>query len=292
MKINRLLQGLIIILIIQSCAINQLTNEGESAYQKGNYSAALNAWDQVIEEYESKGERAAGEIYYKAGMAARKLEKPKKARNYLQKAEYLEYPSPKLYTTLAEINKNLDNLSKEMEALEGYYNKYPQGDKIQAMTMRLFETYVESENWKKAAELWPEIKNKARSDVDLLTGYLTVNKNLENDSLCDKRAGQILKQEPKNKEALEWYAKKYFWEAEDLYVKEMKAYKNNRTTSQYDRLLKKLDEVYPTFQKSLDYFLKLYETDPKPEYAKYIGNIYKRLQKEDKAEYYHEKANK
>jgi hypothetical protein len=50
--------------------------------------------------------------------------------------------------------------------------------------------------------------------------------------------------------------------------------------------------VYPTFQKSLDYFLTLYETDPKPEYAKYIGNIYKRLQKEDKAEYYHEKANK
>jgi tetratricopeptide (TPR) repeat protein len=292
MKINRLLQGLVIILIIQSCAVNQLTSEGESAYQKGNYAAALKAWDQVIEEYESKGERAAGEIYYKAGMAARKLEKPKKARNYLQKAEYLEYPSPKLYTTLAEINKNLDNLSKEMEALEGYRNKYPQGDKIQAMTMRLFETYVESENWKEATEIWPEIKNKARSDVDLLTGYLTVNKNLENDSLCDKLAAQILKQDPKNKAALEWYAKKYFWEAEDLYVKEMKAYKNNRTTSQYDRLLKKLDEVYPTFQKSLDYFLKLYETDPKPEYAKYIGNIYKRLQKEDKAEYYHEKANK
>ena len=290
MKLIRLIPVLAIVLLIQSCATNQLTREGKTAYQKGNYEAALNAWDQVIEKYESKGERADGEIYYKAGLAARKLKEPKKARGYLEKAEYLEYTSPRLYTTLAKINKSLDNLSKEIEALEGYYNKYPQGDMIQAMTERLFETYVESENWKKATEIWPEIKNQAQSDADLLTGYLTVNKKLENDTLCDQLAGKILELEPKNKTALEWYAKKYFWKAENLYVKEMKAYKNNRTTSQYDRLLNKLDEVYPTFEKSRDYFLKLYKLDPKPQYAKFLGNIYSRLQNEEKADYYYEKA--
>ncbi len=292
MKLNRLLQGLVIVLIIQSCAVNQLTEEGENAYQKGNYEAALNAWDQVIEKYESKGERADAEIYYKAGMAALKLEKPKKARNYLEKSEYLEYVSPKLYTTLAKINKTLDNLSKEIEALESYHQKYPEGEKIDTLTARLFETYVESEQWNEAAEIWPEIESRAQSDPDLLTGYLTVNKNLENDSLCDTLAGKILEIEPNNKTPLEWYAKKYFWKAEDIYVKEMKAYKNNRTTSQYDRLLNKLDEVYPTFKKSLKYFKKLYELDPRPEYAKFMGNIYKRLQEEDKADHYYEKANK
>jgi hypothetical protein len=84
--------------------------------------------------------------------------------------------------------------------------------------------------------------------------------------------------------------KKYFWNAEDVYVKEMTDYKNNRTTSQYKRLLNKLDEVYPTFEKARDYFLKLYKLDPRPEYAEFLDNIYNRLQEEQKAEYYYQKA--
>ena len=290
MKFNRLIQGLLIILIIQSCATQKLTKEGNTAYQAGDYDAALNAWEQAIEKYENKGKKAEAEIYYKAGMSAWKLEKPIKARDYLETADYLEFSSPKLYTTLVKINKREDNISKEMEALEDYHKKYPQGDSINAITARLFETYVETEHWNEAVELWPEIKDQAQSDADLLTGYLIVNKNLENDTLCDKLAGLILKLEPKNTIALEWYAKKYFWEAENLYVKEMKAYKNNRTTSQYDRLLNKLDEAYPTFKKSRDYFLKLYKLDPKPQYAKFLGNIYSRLQEEEKAERYYQKA--
>ena len=70
----------------------------------------------------------------------------------------------------------------------------------------------------------------------------------------------------------------------------MTDYKNNRTTSQYKRLLNKLDEVYPTFEKARNYFLKLYKLKPRPEYAEFLGNIYKRLQEEQKAEYYYNKA--
>ncbi|MFW5916739.1 MAG: tetratricopeptide repeat protein [Bacteroidota bacterium] len=290
MKLNGILQGLFIILIIQSCATKKLTEEGKTAYEAGDYESALNAWEEVIEKTESKGNKADSVIYYKAGMAAMELDELKKARDYLETAEYLEFSSPKLYATLVEINKTVDNLSKEINALESYREKYPDEEKINAMTVRLFETYLESEQWEKATEIWPEIESQAQSDAELLAGYLTVNKNLENDSLCDTLAGQILEIKPNNKTALEWYAKKYFWEAEDLYVEEMKAYKNNRTTSQYDRLLKKLDEAYPTFEKSRDYFLKLYELDPKPEYAKFLGNIYTRLQEEEKAEDFYEKA--
>ena len=290
MKFTSIIQLLFIVLIIQGCATRQLTQEGQSAYEAGNYEAALQAYDQVIEKSESQGETAEAKVYYKAGMAAWQLKQTDKALEYLERAEYLEYPSPKLYLTLAEISESIDNLSKELDALENYHKKYPKGDLIDSMSLRLFDTYVESENWKKAVALWPDIKQQARSDVSRLTGYLTVNIKLEKDKKADRLAEKILELDAQNKKALEWLGKKYFWQAENTYVKEMTAYKNNRTTSQYNRLLNKLDEVYPTFEQARDYFLRLYNIDPKPEYAEFLGNIYKRLQEEQKAQYYYNKA--
>ena len=149
---------------------------------------------------------------------------------------------------------------------------------------------MESENWKKALNLWPEIKDQAQQDAKLLAGYLIVNKNLENGKLADKLARQIIKLDPDNITALEYNAKKYFWKAENLYVSQMKAYKNNRTTSQYNKLLKAWKKVWPDFRKSRDYFRKLYQLAPKPEYAKFLGNIYKRMDKKQKANYWYNKA--
>jgi len=292
MKNKRIiLQGLLIILIMSSCATQKLTKEGKTAYQSNNYEAALNAWDQVIEKYESRGNKAEATLYYKAGLAAKKLEQTSKARKYLETAENMEFSSPKLYIALSEIYKTIDNLSKEIIALEDYHEKYPQGDKIDTITIRLFGTYVQSENWNPAIEIWPEIEEQAQNDVDLLSGYLTVNKNLENEKVSKKLADKILNQQPKNITALEWYGEYYFWKAENLYVKEMTAYKNNRTTSQYKKVLKALDEVYPTFEKARNVFLKLYKLDPKPKYADLLGKIYTRLDEEKKARYYNNKAN-
>ena len=290
MKFTSILQLLFIVLIIQGCATRQLTREGQSAYEAGNYEEALQAYDQVIEKSESQGETAEATVYYKAGMAAWQLKQTDKALEYLERSEYLEYPSPNLYLTLAEISDSIDNLSKELDALEKYHQKYPEGRLIDSMSLRLFDTYVESENWKKAVALWPDIKQQARSDVSLLTGYLTVNMNLENEKVAHTLAEKILELDAQNKKALEWMGKKYFWKAENTYVKEMTAYKNNRTTSQYNRLLNKLDEVYPTFEQARDYFLKLYKLDPRPRYADFLGKIYKRLQEEQKSEYYFNKA--
>jgi len=289
MKRPYILQILFVLLIIKGCATQQLTNQGQSAYQKGNYESALESFEQVIEKGESSN-GADAEVYFKAGMAAWELGQAKKAIRYLERAEYLEYPSPTLYITLARAAQSIDNLSKELDALENYREKFPQGRLIDSMSLRLFETYVESENWKKATDLWPGIKQQARSEVDLLAGYLKANNKLENDKAADSTAQKILDQDPDNIAALEWMGKKYFWKAEDIYVKEMTDYKNNRTTSQYKRLLNKLDEVYPTFEKARDYFLQLYKLKPSPEYAEFLGNIYKRLQKEQKAEYYYNKA--
>ncbi|MFP4023389.1 MAG: tetratricopeptide repeat protein [Thiohalospira sp.] len=291
MKILRILQVLLITLIITSCATTKLTEEGEVAYQEENYKASLETLEQVIESKESRGKKAKGTTYFKAGKSALELEQTDKAQKYLESAELTEYESPELYASLAKVYKIIDNLSKEINVLEDYHNKYPNGEKINEITLRLFETYVESENWDLAVDLWPEIEEKAQNDADLLAGYLIVNKNLENNSTCDKLALQIFELDDENIIALEWYAEKYFWEAENLYVTEMKAYKNNRTTRQYRIVLEALDEAYPKFRKSRNYFLKLYRIDPKPEYAKYLGNIYTRLDNKQKADYYYNKAN-
>jgi len=290
MHINKLLLGLLIITLLSSCATQKLTEEGNTAYTAGDYTTALAAWDQIIEKQESKGQKAEAKVYYKAGLAAHKLDQTKKASDYLETAEYLEFYTPKLYASLASIYQTIDNLSKEIEALENYHKKYPQGERIDTITVRLFETYVESENWKKALNLWPEIKDQAQQDAKLLAGYLIVNKNLENGKLADKLARQIIKLDPDNITALEYNAKKYFWKAENLYVSQMKAYKNNRTTSQYNKLLKAWKKVWPDFRKSRDYFRKLYQLAPKPEYAKFLGNIYKRMDKKQKANYWYNKA--
>ena len=291
MKNKRIiLQGLFIILIMSSCATKKLTEEGKTAYQANNYEAALNAWDQVIEKQESRGNKAEATVYCKAGLAAKKMGQTSKARKYLETAENMKFSSPELYIALSEIYKTIDNLSKEIIALEDYHEKYPQGKKIDNITGRLFETYVQSENWEPAVDIWPEIEKQAQNDVNLLAKYLIVNKNLENEKASKKLADKILTQQPNNITALEWYGEYYFWKAEKLYVKEMTAYKNNRTTSQYKKVLKALDEVYPTFEKSRNVFLKLYKLDPKTKYAGFLGKIYSRLGEEKKAQYYNNKA--
>ena len=290
MRLKKLLPGLILLFIIHSCATQQLINEGNTAYQEGNYDSALTAWDQAIEIYQEKGKKADAAVYFNAGRAAMEVEQYERAGNYLSVADYLQYDDPALYTLQAEIYNTIDNLSKEMTALESYLEKYPGGEKNDAFTVRLFETYVESKNWQWAADLWPNINQEARSTEKLLTSYLVVQKQLGNADKSTQLAAQLLKMNANNLEALEWFAKSNFKKAEDLYVNEMKAYKNNRTTKQYKRLLKKLDIAYEDYRTSRDYFLKLYKLSPKSEYAKYLGDIYTRLAQKKKAAYYYKKA--
>ena len=291
MKISRIIKGLIVIFIIQSCAssvnITQLTDEGEKAYQAGNYETALTNWEKIIE---NKGKKTKGEVYVGAGKSALALNQTEKATAYLETARQNQYSSPELYEYLAKVYNSIDNLSKEITALETYCEKYPQGNHINEIHGRLLETYVESENWDLALKLWPKMEANTQSDAHLLGQYLIVNKNLENTEECDKLAKQITGLDASNVTAMAYYAEKYYWLAENLYVKEMTAYKNKRTNSQYKKLLKALDEVWPTFRKSRDYYLKLYKIDPKPEYANYLGNIYTRFDDKEKADYYYKRA--
>ncbi|MGM0551036.1 MAG: tetratricopeptide repeat protein [Bacteroidota bacterium] len=290
MKIQRILGILLVITMLASCSTMQLSNQGEAAYEQGDYETALAALEEIISLRENNGKSAEPEVYYRAGMAAHQLGQQEKAAQHLSYADYLGYRTPELYITLVGIYENIDNISKEITALQNYREHYPQGDRMDEMTARLFHAYVETENWQWAADLWPELEAKAQNNIALLTGYLQVNEALKKSEAADKVARQILTQDSDNKRALAWMGKSYFNRAEEMYVSEMKAYKHNRTTRQYNRLLKKLDIVYPNFRKARDYFLKLYKQDPQPEYAKYLARIYTRLDQKKKAAYYERRA--
>jgi len=291
MKYSKLILFIISIIIVQSCAVTKLADEGQVAYEAKNYEAALTSWDQLIESLESKGKKAKGPIYYQSGVSALELNQTEKAQKYLESAKEVGYSSPEMYATLAKIYKTIDNLSKEITALEIYREKYPQDDDINNISARLLETYAESENWDLGVNLWAELEEQTQTDVRLLASYLVINKNLNNTTLSNKLAKQIIKLDAKNTTALEYYAEYYFWKAENLYVKEMNAYKKKKTSSQYKKLLKALDQVWPNFSKSREYYLKLYKIEPKKEYAKYLGNIYTRYDNKKKAAYYYKRAN-
>lgn len=286
MKIFRFTQFLLVMILVHSCVSTKFADEGNLAYESGNYEGALQAWDKVMMDYANKGTVEDTAIYYKAGQAALHLDQTDKALTYFKAAQNMQYKSPVLYATLASIYKSMDNLSLEIDALEKYKAALNQVTGADSLIVRLFKTYVESENWDSALELWPTVEDVAKTDVSMLVDYYEVNEALENEDECEQLAGKILELDANNALAMEWFAKNYFWEAENRYVSEMKAYQNNRTNSQYKKLLKAWDVIWPTFRKSRDYFLKLYEIDPKPHYAQYLANIYTRMDKKKEAAYY------
>ncbi len=290
MKLSNILKLFVAIILLHSCAVSKLTQEGNTAYEASNYEEALSKYSQIIESAENSGKKAKAPVYVNAGISALELEQIDKARKYLESAKELQFASPGLYAALAKVYKSIDNLSKEITALEAYHKNFPQGKEINEINARLVETYVESENWDYAVDLWPTVEAQAQSDVRMLANYLTVHKNLKNNETSEQLAKQIEKLDKNNITLLEYKAEKYFWLAENLYVSEMKAYKKKKTRSQYNKLLKALDRVWPNFKISRDLYLKLYKIDPKPEYAKFLAQIYTRYDDKQKAAYYEKRS--
>jgi len=283
-----------ILLIVSSCSgtknITQLSQNAETAYQKGDYETSLNDLKQVINHYEKSGTGQDCPVYAKAAECAMHLGQAEVAEDFLKKDTYTNFVTGDTYLMLAKIYRKQDNLSKEMIALQTYKEKFPGGEKTDSVNTRLFNIYVESKNWELAEKTWPELSDSTRTEVKTMEQYFKVNKALKNDLLCDELATAMLKADANNTTALEWQAAKYFWRAENLYQTSLKEYNNHKTNKQYKILLKALDVVTDDFKKSLELFKRLYQLDPQPEYAQYLGNIYTRLDDKKKAEYYYKLA--
>jgi tetratricopeptide (TPR) repeat protein len=266
--------------------------QAEADFNAGNFDAALTGYENAMAANKSQGAPIDGVIYRNAGLAALELKQTPKAIEYLEVAKYTPAVDAETWAGLAKCYREIDNLSKEMTAIENYLENYPEGKEVGAFRVRLFELYVESENWPMAFDLWPPIAETAGTQLKLLNDYFKVNRKLGNDQNCDELAPKMLQLDDKNLVALEWQAKKYYWKAEDFYQAEMKAYENNKTNKQYLKLLESLKLATADFKISLGYFERLYAISPKPDFANYIGNIYARFDDKKNAEFYHEKGKK
>lgn len=293
----RLLNTLLIIAVLSfliSCSggkqITASIDSGKASYQSGDYNSALADFEEVITWYEKNDNSKECPVYANAGFAAKELNLTEKAIEYFKKDQYSNFVTADTYFELAGLYRQIDNLSKELDELETYANQYPDGNKISQVNNRLFDIYVETENYDNALSSWNMLNEAALSDINNIEKYFTVNQALDNDSVCDQLANTLIKADENNLMALEYLGKKYFWKAENLYHAELKAYEKNKTNKQYKKLLKALDVVSSDFKTSLNYFKKLYKAEPDPGTAKYIGNIYNRLDDKKKADYWYKLA--
>lgn len=291
---KRISMFLSIVVLFAACSTNkeiaQKRNTGLSFYTQGDYKTALLKFTELIAEAEKNGQLASIEDYEGAGKSARALGLNEEALPFLEQAKNLKSTDAQIYFALADIYHIKDNLSKEIRYLEYYQKKFSGGDKNEIVNLRLFEAYVVTESWEQALDLWPLVRDQSQYQEVLTECYFRINVALKNETEAEKTAKELLRRDSENVMVLKWIAERYFWKAEKLYQKEMAAYNKKKTNSQYAKLLKALNVVTADFKRSRDFFEKLYEANPLPEYAKYLGNIYTRLDDKAKAKYYQSKT--
>jgi len=285
----------ILFLFAYSCATTRVQVENFSgnayaAFTAGDYETALINFEQFIANQRSQSLLVHDTIYRMAGWSAFRLGQDEKALSYLLNIRNSPLADDRTFYALAILNRKIDNLSRELSALENYANKYPEGEHIDKIRTRLFHAYVESRNYQGAYELWPAINEKSRGDEAILKQYFTVVKAFEKDEQLNDIAQKLLAINPLNSDALFYFGKLYFDKAEERYQAEMEAYERNRTHRQYAQLLRGFEILTADFRKSLEYMLILYENDPQPRFARYIGNIYLRFDDKTKARYYHDRS--
>lgn len=285
---------LLVLVTMAGCGIARqvaaLQEEAEAEYSAGNYSDALELYEQVIELKKSRNREAEGETWYRAGISAWETGQRDRAIEYLVQAGRKDTYGEKGYYILATAYREIDNLSLEITSLENYLEKYPDGGKADEMRIRLFDTYLESNNLDGALELWQELEALAPGNAGLLESWFELNRHLDREDKLKEIALKLYDADNKNVTALEYMGDHYFWLAENRYQEEMTAYEENQTRAQYRQLLNALDIINEQFRLSRDYFEKLMDINPRPAYAEYLRNIYLRFGNDEKAEYYHQRS--
>ena len=289
MKLKSILYG-VMVLAFAACGTSKQTalqNEQASmAFEQGNYTLALTEYEAIINKHKSKGKTADWSVYSKAGISALMLENNEKAKGYLEKIAYNDLVDEASISALALVYKKIDNLSKEIKTLEHYIEKFPNGSAKLDIASRLLATYVESEQWENGIVTYNSLSGNHQEKMANRVAYLRILTALDRDKEADECANKILTAEPNQPDATEYFAKKHYDRAEELYQIQMDAYEKNKTNKQYKILLSKLKLVTTDFKKSRDYFETLYDQSPNKEYATYLANIYARLSQKEKSEHY------
>lgn len=258
----------------------------KSEIAEGNYEAAVVSWETYFNQQKEAEEDITGAEYAQAAKTAYKAGMDDQAVNWFDQARWAGYADEEMYLALAEIFRGVDNLSKELSALEYYHENFSKENA--EVNSRLFSIYDEIDQYENALAVWEKLPLKKQREKENIEKFFDMNKKLENEEVVDSVSSVLLEINPDHTGALEWEAMKYYWKAENLYKREMQKYETNKTRSQYRKLLEQLDLVTANFKKSLTYFEKLWEQNPSEKYAPYLANIYARLNDDQKANYYRE----
>jgi tetratricopeptide (TPR) repeat protein len=286
MKFKTGIWTIVMILFIAGCGVPKVLtsykDNAEKAALQGNFVQAVEAWKQYFNQHPV--EETKGLVFAEAAQNAFQAGENMLAADWFDQARYKDFSSPEMYAALAKIYRLEKNLSKELTALEFYTSHFTEvPDEIYS---RLFEIYDEIDMDDKALSVWGKLDEASKSTVPHLDAYFQINLKRENKEVCDSVSLVLLDKDPKNVDALEWNAQKYYLKAESLYEEQMEKYNQNKTTKQYRILLKQLDQVTADFKMALPYFEKLWEINPGEKYAGYLANIYARFNNEKKSDYY------
>ncbi len=280
----------IIIVLLSSCGTpKQITYYDQlamSSGENGDYSQAISQWNTYIDNQQNNALEVNPKAYAELGKNYFALEQYEQAEMNFDKARDENYSDAEMYVMMSERYHMIDNLSKEITALEFYRDHFPKDKDSSLMRNRLFETSLESENWELAESIWIQMDSSSKSEEKYLQVYFEMNEKLENTKKCDLIAEQLLSINSKNRDALDWMAKKYYNRAEDRYEKAMATYNKKKTSRTYKTLLKELDTVTADFKKSLKYFEPLWQMEDGKKYAVYLANIYARFDDKKKSQYY------
>lgn len=246
---------------------------------------ALQVWKDYIDYKLAKQLEVTGEEYFKAAGYAKSAGNVPLASEWFEISITSGYEDPETYSNLADIYREQNNLSKELNNLKSLADKFPDYKNIGDVTERLFEIYLEVDKTQ-AFALWNKMSFEARNKESNLDAYLQYSIKSDNQARTDSIADALLKINPKHVAALEWNAVKYYEKAENRYQLEMDKYNRNKTHVQYQFLLNALKVVTADFKKSLTYFDPLWEMDPGSKYAAYMANIYVRLNNQEKSDYF------
>jgi tetratricopeptide (TPR) repeat protein len=279
----------ILVLLVAGCSapknLVSFKENAETAENAGNYEEAVEAWKNYFSQFPEMND-LDGSVYAQAAQTAWRADNAEQAEVWFDQARYRDFASVEMYSTLAEIFRKQDNLSKELSALE-YLNENFEGE-VEGVNSRLFSIYEEIDMTEKALDAWEEMPHEVKNREQNLDKYFEMHRQLGNEEVLDSVSLALLQLNPENINGLEWNATKIYHRAEDRYQREMGKYENNRTRRQYRILLGELDKVTADFKEALGYFEKLWELKPesRKEYAGFMSNIHVRFNDKQKANYY------
>lgn len=289
MKAFRYLAFIAFVSVMASCGTSQKVSVADALktdMEAQNYQAVYDKAIAEIINLEDKGKQVPDDLLLMAGESALRLDIGVEARKYLEQLVKQNPQKEDAYPLLAELYKSIDNLSFEISNYTDYFKYNPDGKYTGKMQAGLFDAYVRSENWEKGEAYWNTLNDTLKQNEKMLEGYLKVVEETENKEEMDATVQKLLALNPDNRTALKANAASWYTTAETRYKKEMDAYNKNKTRKQYAQLLKALDQSTAEFKKARDIYLKLYKAQPEKDIAKYLSNIYARLNQKDKSAYY------